>query len=71
MKFIIYYLLVKFYFLQDEVGAAAILTVQLDDALGGAPVQHKETQDHESQIFLALFQPCKQITIVLLDRVIC
>ncbi|XP_025420933.1 gelsolin-like [Sipha flava] len=42
---------------QDEVGAAAILSIQLDDALGGDPVQHKETQDHESQAFLALFTP--------------
>lgn len=43
---------------KDEVGAAAILSIQLDDALGGDPVQHKETQDHESQAFLSLFTPC-------------
>ena len=37
---------------KDESGVAAYKTVELDEALGGAPVQHREVQDHESEQFL-------------------
>ncbi|KAJ1371237.1 hypothetical protein KIN20_033147 [Parelaphostrongylus tenuis] len=39
----------------DEMGVAAIKTVEIDQALHDLPVQHREVQNHESSLFLSYF----------------
>lgn len=41
---------------QDEQGAAALYVTQLDNALRGNPVQHREVQGHESETFQSYFR---------------
>lgn len=41
---------------QDERGSAAIFTIQMDDHLGGKPIQYREVQGHESKTFLGYFK---------------
>ncbi|XP_053323586.1 villin-like protein [Spea bombifrons] len=41
---------------QDEQGAAALYTTQLDESLGGSPIQHREVQGHESETFKSYFK---------------
>lgn len=52
------FLSVVAWWLQDEAGTAAIKTVELDAALGGRAVQYRETQEHETDLFLSYFKPC-------------
>ncbi|XP_036386715.1 advillin [Megalops cyprinoides] len=41
---------------QDEQGAAAVYTIQLDEYLGSGPIQHREVQNHESDTFRSYFK---------------
>lgn len=40
---------------QDEYGTAAYKTVELDTLLDDVPVQHREVQNHETQLFKSYF----------------
>ena len=41
---------------QDEQGAAAIFSIQIDDKLGGEPIQNREVQNDESSSFMGYFK---------------
>nr|XP_015815194.2 advillin [Nothobranchius furzeri]XP_015815195.2 advillin [Nothobranchius furzeri] len=41
---------------QDEQGAAAVYTIQLDEFLGSTPVQYREVQNYESDTFRGYFK---------------
>lgn len=45
--------IVKF---QDEYGTAAYKTVELDTFLNDAPIQHREVEGHESELFKSYFK---------------
>lgn len=53
---------------QDESGAAAVFAIQLDDFLGGTPVQFREVQECESRTFLGYFRAGVRYQVSILYR---
>jgi len=46
---------------QDEAGTAAYKTVELDDHLHQAPVEHRQVQGHEDDLFLSYWKPALNV----------
>ena len=51
----------------DEKGSAAYMTVILDDVLHGRGSQHREVQDHESDLFLSHFDSHSSHPMVIME----
>ena len=54
---------------QDESTVAAYKSVELDEAMGGGPIQHREVQGSESDLFMSYSRPPVSNTSRVVSRV--